>query len=107
MSTATANQDDRAGRIISQLVAHLVERLQPQKIILFGSRARGSARPGSDIDLAVKGGNLPGFREERKLREELDRLAGMYSVDLVFLEQSDEAFRAMVEETGKILYEEN
>jgi len=107
MSNAASGQNDRVGRITSELVGYLVERLRPRKIILFGSRARGSARQGSDIDLAVKGGNLPDFREERKLREELDRLAGIYSIDLVFLEKSDEAFRTMVEKTGKVLYEKN
>lgn len=32
-----------------------------QKIILFGSRARGSFKRASDIDLAVSGGNISRF----------------------------------------------
>ena len=34
-------------------VGRLVGLLQPRSIILFGSRARGDAREGSDIDLLV------------------------------------------------------
>lgn len=107
MPDAARRRDERIERILSELIPCLVKHLQPRRIILFGSRAKGSARPGSDIDLAVAGGKVPTFREERKLREELDRLAGIYSVDLVFLQQTDDTFRAMTEETGKVLYEKD
>ena len=33
-----------------------------EKVILFGSRARGDNRRTSDIDLAVRGGDVLGFR---------------------------------------------
>ena len=35
------------------MVQQIVERFAPDKIILFGSRARGDAAPDSDIDLMV------------------------------------------------------
>lgn len=35
-----------------------------EKVILFGSRARGSHQARSDIDLAVQGGNVENFRHE-------------------------------------------
>jgi predicted nucleotidyltransferase len=35
------------------MVQRLVERFDPDEIILFGSHARGTAQPGSDIDLLV------------------------------------------------------
>ena len=34
-------------------VARLVRALAPQRIILFGSYAKGTAHPGSDVDLLV------------------------------------------------------
>jgi len=41
----------------SDLTAHIVQRIveavQPTRIYLFGSRADGSARPDSDVDLLV------------------------------------------------------
>lgn len=100
-------ETDRAEKITTILTQHLVEQLQPRQIILFGSRAKGRARQGSDIDLAVVGGEIPDFRGQRKLREQLDQLAGLYSVDLVFLEQTDAAFKEVIHDTGKVLYEKN
>jgi len=41
-------QDD-----IAQMAHRIAEVAHPVKIILFGSRARGNARPDSDIDLWV------------------------------------------------------
>jgi predicted nucleotidyltransferase len=38
---------------IDELVRRIAERFSPERIILFGSRARGDARPDSDIDLLV------------------------------------------------------
>lgn len=49
--------DRRTARVTPALIAairdRIVERLQPEKIILFGSRANGTARPESDIDLVL------------------------------------------------------
>jgi predicted nucleotidyltransferase len=39
--------------VLDDLVRRIVERFCPDKIILFGSRARGDAGPESDIDLLV------------------------------------------------------
>ena len=38
---------------LEQVVERLVERLSPEKIILFGSYVRGDAREDSDVDLMV------------------------------------------------------
>lgn len=38
---------------ISEMVSRIVEKFQPEKIILFGSHARGNASPDSDVDLLV------------------------------------------------------
>ena len=40
-------------KAIDQVVRQIVERFKPQKIILFGSYARGNPRPESDVDLLV------------------------------------------------------
>ena len=40
---------------LSEIVRRLVARLDPGSIWLFGSRARGTARPDSDFDLLVVG----------------------------------------------------
>jgi HEPN domain-containing protein/predicted nucleotidyltransferase len=38
---------------IDEMVRRIVERFQPDRIILFGSQARGDAGPDSDVDLLV------------------------------------------------------
>lgn len=40
-------------KAIDQVVQQIVEKFKPQKIILFGSYARGNPRPESDVDLLV------------------------------------------------------
>lgn len=39
---------------LAQITQTIVERFHPRRIVLFGSRARGDARPDSDIDLMVE-----------------------------------------------------
>lgn len=39
--------------LIKKMVSRIVERFHPEKIILFGSHARGNARPDSDVDLLI------------------------------------------------------
>jgi predicted nucleotidyltransferase len=46
---AVNNADDP----LDTLVRRIVEVVKPVKIVLFGSAARGSAGPGSDLDLLV------------------------------------------------------
>ncbi len=40
--------------LIEQITRTIVERFQPRRIVLFGSRARGDYRPDSDLDLFVE-----------------------------------------------------
>lgn len=50
---ALAESDDAAEAYLGVAVRRLVEHFQPERIVLFGSRARHEARPDSDIDLLV------------------------------------------------------
>ena len=45
--------DETTEQAIEMMVQRLVERFDPDQIILFGSQARGTAAPGSDVDLLV------------------------------------------------------
>ena len=48
MTTRTAY-----GPVVERMVALLADEFEPERIILFGSRARGDAQPDSDVDLLV------------------------------------------------------
>ena len=39
--------------VLAEIVRRLVEAVDPDRIILFGSRARGDHRPDSDVDLMI------------------------------------------------------
>lgn len=73
-----------------------------KKVILFGSRARGTNSERSDIDLAVSGGNALDFYYD--VEEEAWTLL---MFDVVELDRgiSDE-LRAEIDRDGVILYEE-
>ena len=48
-----ANEPEMITQTIETMVRRLVERFDPDQIILFGSHARGTAGPDSDVDLLV------------------------------------------------------
>ena len=39
--------------LLRWMATAIVDAADPEQVILFGSRARGDARPGSDVDLVV------------------------------------------------------
>lgn len=53
--------------VLREMVERLVATLHPEKIYLFGSRARGEAGPDSDYDLivVVSASDLPGYRRDQ------------------------------------------
>ena len=40
-------------KVLAEMVRRLVEALDPDRIVLFGSRARGDQQPDSDVDLLI------------------------------------------------------
>jgi len=49
--------------LVRDIVRRIVETAQPEKVILFGSQARGDARPDSDYDvLVIKHSEEPRYR---------------------------------------------
>lgn len=68
--------------LIEYIVQKIVDRFDPEKIILFGSQARGDAAPGSDLDLFIV---QSGTGSNRQLRREIGlALAGRnFGLDLI------------------------
>lgn len=88
------------GRIEREIIS-AARRSGVKRVILFGSRARGTNRERSDIDLAASGGDTVKFAE---FVEEIDTLL---SFDVVNLDESvDENFQTEIDRDGIILYEE-
>jgi len=58
--------------LIREMVDTIVREADPDTVILFGSRARGDARPGSDVDLLIV--EREPFSPQRSRRRETARL---------------------------------
>jgi predicted nucleotidyltransferase len=69
-----------------------------ERVILYGSRAKGTFRPGSDIDLAVTGDVA--FEEMLRIENEIDDLLLPWMIDLCRL--ADVANPALVEHIGRV-----
>ncbi len=80
--------------LLQELVRRVVAAASPERIILFGSGARGDATPESDLDLLVVKADVP---HRRRLAQEIYRhLVGVpVPVDVVVYTPDDlERFRA-------------
>jgi HEPN domain-containing protein/predicted nucleotidyltransferase len=74
-------------KVLDDIVRRVVEAAQPERIILFGSAARGEMGPDSDIDLLViKSGR---FNHGRLLTTIYRRLPGLAAVDVVLARAED------------------
>lgn len=67
----------KADEVISRVV-DLCREYDAKKVILYGSRAKGTAGERSDIDIAVSG-----VAEFDELLEKVEELPTLYSVDLL------------------------
>jgi predicted nucleotidyltransferase len=75
-----------------------------EKAILYGSRAKETHKPGSDIDLTLQGQDLD-TRELLMIEDEIEELLLPYTVDLSLLDQLDHAeLREHIARVGREFY---
>ena len=86
---------------IDELVNRIVERFRPEKIILFGSHARGTAGQDSDADILVV---MPVKGSKRKKATEIDvALVGLdLPVDVIVI--TPEELERNKNQIGTIIY---
>ncbi len=96
---------------IERITSQLIEKYKPEKIILFGSAARGDAGPDSDADFLIIKKDAPPKGRDRMI--EVSRLIERsIPVDfLIYLPEEFEArlsrgdpFLEMILEEGRVLY---
>lgn len=88
------------GSVIEEIQS-IAQQNNLDKVILFGSRAKGTYRRASDIDLAVSGGNVTMFALDVD-----EETSTPLKYDVVDLNQKlQAAFRQSIEKEGIILYE--
>lgn len=75
-----------------------------EKAVLYGSRAKGNYKPGSDIDLTLVGSTLSN-RVLADIADALDELLLPYSIDLSIFDDLNHAdLREHIERVGVVLY---
>jgi uncharacterized protein len=96
---------------IESITTQLIQKYKPEKIILFGSAARGDAASGSDVDFLIIKSDTPSFSADRIME-----VSGMIERDVPvdFLVYRPEEFKkrislgdpfiGMILKEGKILY---
>lgn len=76
-----------------------------EKAVLFGSRAKGTHKPGSDIDLALAGTGIS-WRTVGRIDTALDDLPLPYSFSLIILDgKTDPEVAAHIQRVGIPLFE--
>jgi predicted nucleotidyltransferase len=100
-------------KAIDQVVKQIVEKFKPQKIILFGSYARGNPRPESDVDiLVIMDTSLKDVQQAIQICQQIEYRFGL---DLIVhtpkylaerVKMGDWFLRDVLKE-GKVLYEAN
>ena len=75
------------------------------QVILYGSRAKGKFRPGSDIDLSLKTGDTFSFTDLLRIAGDFNDSDMPYFVDVSrYNELSSEELKAHIDRVGKVLY---
>ncbi len=99
---------------IDEIVRKIVEAFQPRRIVMFGSRAGGGARPDSDLDLMVE---LETTDPPAQRVRMIDALFGLrrWAMDLIVYtpreveeqRQYRNSLIRVIEAEGKVLYEQS
>ena len=89
---------------VARLREVLTRHPQVQRAVLYGSRAKGCQRAGSDIDLAIEGDELT-LIDILRIDGELDDLMLPYRIDLANLAAIDnQALREHIRRVGVVFY---
>jgi len=89
---------------VSEIGGVLATHPEVESAILYGSRAKGNYRPGSDIDLTLVGDRLV-HHDLLKIMGELDDLLLPYTIDLSIFHTIDhDGLRDHIQRVGQEFY---
>lgn len=100
----SAGEFGLSGRTLERLRAVLSRYPQVRRALIYGSRALGTHRIGSDIDLALDAPTLS-FTDFLRLEQEIDDLLLPYQMDLSRLADiEDGPLRDHIDRAGRLLW---
>ena len=92
---------------LGAICATLAQFPQVAQAVLYGSRAKGNFKPGSDIDLTLRGDGLT-LSLLGDIDAALDDLLLPYEIDLSIYEQLDHAeLVAHIDRVGRVIYQKS
>ena len=108
---AASVRQTEVGRTIDGMVRRIVELFDPERIIVFGSHARGAAGPDSDVDLLVVM-HVDGAKREKQLEIRLALHEFDVATDIIVTTPEEFTWRKEIPGTierpaaldGKVLY---
>lgn len=90
-------------RTINELLEYFSKKTDIEKVLIFGSRASGRYRIGSDIDFAIFTDNHQNFY---KIANELDELPTPYKFDVIdYKTLTHDGMKESIDKDGLIFYE--
>jgi len=93
--------------ILEQLNALFESYEEIDTVVLYGSRAKGTYRPGSDIDITIKGEQVKDTLVG-KLAEDIDDLLLPYSFDISsWAEIDNPGLLAHIDRVGIVIYQKS
>ncbi|MCQ5365881.1 nucleotidyltransferase domain-containing protein [Anoxybacillus salavatliensis] len=87
--------------VFERLMAYFQSEEEIQRVVLFGSRAKGTARYNSDIDLCI---DYTG-KKKWKVIDAIDEIVGIYSFDVLFFDSLNKEIARQIERDGIVIYE--
>jgi predicted nucleotidyltransferase len=98
---------DRATEVLNDIRTVLTasaDLLRGHRVVLFGSRAGGTARERSDFDVGVDGEAPLSLAAFYAIADKLESLRTLYRIDWVDLCRTSDVFRAEALKCSRILY---
>lgn len=93
------------GEVQEKLNSVFRKYLSIDRVTLYGSRAKGTHKPASDIDLTIFSAEM-GFEEFVKVLEDLDELLLPFKIDLsIFSSIDNESLKEHILRVGMTFYE--
>ncbi|MGL5354493.1 MAG: nucleotidyltransferase domain-containing protein [Clostridium sp.] len=88
-------------KVYSNLIRYFKNSNEINKVIIFGSRAKGTAKTNSDIDFCIE--CLENYKGT--IASEIDDIIGIYSCDIVFIGSLNNEIENQINRDGIVIYE--
>lgn len=87
-------------------IKEIASKYKVERVVLFGSRARGDHSETSDYDIAIFGKSLS-LVDKTLLREDVEEIHTLKKIDIVFVNKDlNDKFMENIKNEGVVIYEQ-